>query len=466
MTRKLLTLLAGLALALSVGATSPVPFLGGGASAETASVLSGMIWEFDAASLSLTPTYGSGTPTLTRAGNTATRVDSAGNVEVINANLPRFDYNPSTLVLRGLLVEEARVNQVLQSTDLGTTWASVGTPTLSADATALGALNLDTLGDDDGAGLEGKTQTITFTANAVKVVSVFVKQGTATSSVVRLRDTSAPADRLLAAVTWSAGVPVVTMTTGTHEGTDAYQSGVFRIRFATTSVTAANTNSLQLYPATDAALATTATGTIQFGGMQAENALFSTSWIPTTTGTVTRAADAIALATSSITGFSASTLTLFAEAYTSVDASTTFLRLLSVDDGAASDNLLFLRRGSDGSSVFQVNDEAVTQVSATAGTPAAGVLIKWAGAAALNNFATSLNGGTVATDATGTMPTPTTVHIGVNAAGTGNFWNAPIRKVRLYNVRKPNTQLQQMTLSALDAANDPNFHGEDLRMVS
>ena len=53
--------------------------------------------------------------TVTRALNTATRVNSSGLVEIVNANLPRFDYDPVTLAPKGLLIEEARTNLFFQS---------------------------------------------------------------------------------------------------------------------------------------------------------------------------------------------------------------------------------------------------------------------------------------------------------------------------------------------------------------
>jgi hypothetical protein len=62
--------------------------------------------------------------TVTRSGNTATVTDSSGVIVAINADLPRFDYNPSTLICNGLLIEESRTNELLNSlidgTDLST----------------------------------------------------------------------------------------------------------------------------------------------------------------------------------------------------------------------------------------------------------------------------------------------------------------------------------------------------------
>jgi hypothetical protein len=53
--------------------------------------------------------------TTTRANNTATRFNSSGAIEIVNANLPRYDFNPVTLVCRGQLIEEARTNLFLNS---------------------------------------------------------------------------------------------------------------------------------------------------------------------------------------------------------------------------------------------------------------------------------------------------------------------------------------------------------------
>lgn len=61
---------------------------------------------------------------IARAGNTATVVNSSGVIVDINADLPRFDFDPITLTCRGLLIEEARTNALLNSlidgTDLAT----------------------------------------------------------------------------------------------------------------------------------------------------------------------------------------------------------------------------------------------------------------------------------------------------------------------------------------------------------
>jgi hypothetical protein len=58
--------------------------------------------------------------TFTRTGNTATVTNSSGVIVGVNANLPRFDFDPTTLVCKGLLIEEARTNVLLNSLIDGT----------------------------------------------------------------------------------------------------------------------------------------------------------------------------------------------------------------------------------------------------------------------------------------------------------------------------------------------------------
>lgn len=62
--------------------------------------------------------------TTVRASNTATRFTSSGVIEVVNADLPRFDFDPVTLRCRGQLIEDTRVNFFLNSLIDGTNLAT------------------------------------------------------------------------------------------------------------------------------------------------------------------------------------------------------------------------------------------------------------------------------------------------------------------------------------------------------
>ena len=68
-----------------------------------------------------------------RAANTATRFNASGLIEIVNANLPRFDFSPTTLTCQGQLIEQARTNLFLNSLIDGTNLATQSV-TLSAVA--------------------------------------------------------------------------------------------------------------------------------------------------------------------------------------------------------------------------------------------------------------------------------------------------------------------------------------------
>jgi hypothetical protein len=107
--------------------------------------------------------------TISRALNTATRTNSSGVIEIVNANLPRFDYNPVTLAARGLLIEETRTNLFLNSLINGT---SLSTQTVVVTAVAhtisfygTGTITLTgaAIATVTGTGVYPNRQTLTFT---------------------------------------------------------------------------------------------------------------------------------------------------------------------------------------------------------------------------------------------------------------------------------------------------------------
>ena len=106
--------------------------------------------------------------TFTRA-STGTYFDSTGTMQTAPTNAPRWDYNPVTLALRGLLLEPAATNLLLNSAAPGTqsvaTTAQVytltfyGTGTITKSGTATGALA--------GTGPQRVSQTFTPTAGTL-----------------------------------------------------------------------------------------------------------------------------------------------------------------------------------------------------------------------------------------------------------------------------------------------------------
>lgn len=311
----------------------------------------------------------------------------------------------------------AATNLCLQSENFGTTWVAVGTPTRSAAALRNGVVLLDLIGDDDGAGLEGYTQVVTYTADATKAFSLYFAQGTSTSTVFRIRDTTAAADRLLGAITWVNGFPTVTMTTGTLQGVDARGNGVFRLRVLSSAITAANVNQLECYPATDAALAVAATGTVYFGAVMTENAAVSAPYIATTTATVTVNKDDMAV-TSLGSWYSALAGTVVVRFVAGKD-NTASRYVGSFNDTTTNETISFILTAAPAAQFF-VADGAATQANIAGGVPAANTAGALGYTWAANDFAEALNGAIVGTDVVGTLPTATRLDIG-NERGSAQF---------------------------------------------
>lgn len=199
----------------------------------------------------------------------------------------------------GLFLDLGRTNLVLQSENFAVTWTAVNSPGLSSGVKAIGQLSMS-LVSDGGASLAGYTQVIAFTSDAVKSGFFYWGANTSASSVVRVRQTSGtPGDRFLCTVVSNGtAAPTATAATGAIIGAPVYIGriegvDIWRIEYQTTSITAAQTNQLEFYPATNAALLTTATGAAYFGGFQMENAVIPSGYVKTTTGTVARTRDSL-----------------------------------------------------------------------------------------------------------------------------------------------------------------------------
>ena len=231
--------------------------------------------------------------TVTRALNTATAVGSNGLIAIVNADLPRFDYDPATLAPKGLLIEEARTNLFLYSEDLadatwGKNWGGGVSVTSNQANGPDGAQNLDLV---TSSGLDGAAYQPFATAfNAAHSVSFFVRQGTAASSRLEIFNAvSGPT----ASVTfsWTGGVPSTSSTGGTPTNIkfENYGGGLYRVSFSFVSG-GSGANLVLFAPDSTAGL-----GTSYAGYFQLEAGAFATSYIPTTTTSLTRNADVVSM---------------------------------------------------------------------------------------------------------------------------------------------------------------------------
>jgi hypothetical protein len=349
---------------------------------------------------------------------------------------PRFDYDPVTLAPKGILIEEQRANRALQSEDFTVSpWAAtvVGTSTRVNDNSALGFMRgLVTATSANG----GIRQTFaSLTSGQVYALSFYIQSTTTAVSVFMENGTA------------SFGAPH-NVTINPSNGTAGALTGF-------TSVTITPFSSGYIYtlitaPAGGTLLANfewrivANGGSMLYGRPQFEAGAFATSYIPTIASTVTRAADV-----ATING------SLFSQWYGQSEG--TFVAAFDMAGGSAalsSNRAALVARESATSNHYIYNGSGqvtgwtvvsgVDQAFLTTGALAADTATNMAYAYKINDFAASRNGGTVATDTSGTLPTPTVFGIGSNSAGS-LFLSGHIRSIQFYPVRAADFQLQALT---------------------
>ena len=226
--------------------------------------------------------------TFTRSGNTATVVNSSGYVATINADLPRFDYNPTTLTCKGLLIEEARTNLFTYSEDFGdASWVkSNATVSTNVAVSPSNVQNADKI-------VEAATNTTHFVEKVVSLTtgtaytwSCFYKAGERSVLLMQVF-TNVNHYGYFDVTAGTAGATGNATSTITNMGNGWYRCSV-------TFTSGATGNCFfDTYLSNGSTITYLGNGTsgLYAWGAQLEAGAFATSYIPTTSVAVTRNAD-------------------------------------------------------------------------------------------------------------------------------------------------------------------------------
>jgi hypothetical protein len=183
------------------------------------------------------------------------------------------------------------------------------------------------------------------------------------------------------------------------------------------------------------------TGSSYFWGAQLEAGAYPTSYIPTTSASVTRNADVISkTGISSLIGQTEGTL--FVDAYiTGKDSSNG--SILFATDKVSSGALIRIIYTSTNALRFDVFDGSSFQCLISAGAYNVGDRVKVAGGYKNNDFVMYVNGTQIGTDTSGSVPTTDTANINTSIYGdtNGSFVNA----AALWQTRLDNATLAQLT---------------------
>ena len=352
---------------------------------------------------------------------------------------------------KGVLVEPQSINLCLQSEDLSTTWVSGGTTTVTTNDTVApdGNTSADKIVDidNDSTGEVQIYQNITVTANTKYTASIFLKaDGLSFASIIAV-DYDGTTDGIQFFELSGSG-SLGTATNLDDSSIEAYPNGWYRCSITFTQG-ASDTNTQFRVKVADSISNTIVpldgTSSIFVWGAQLEESPIATSYIPTTTGAVTRNKDDIYLTSaSSLIGQTEGTL--FVEVDWRV-ASGQSQRIMSiVNSGAFSDRIDFYRNGpNDNIRVNIIVDSSEEQNAQSSYTGQTGVK-KIAVAYKTSDTKIFLDGSELASTASGDLSNLNLddINFGQSASQSAqtNMW---IRAVALYTTRLSDAECEALT---------------------
>lgn len=394
--------------------------------------------------------------TFARSG-VATYFDSAGVLQTAASGVARIKahtFDGNVWNNRGLLIEEARTNLILQSEGLSAPWMSFGSLELFVNNAIApdGTLTADRISDDEFNAFVALQQDIPIGTGIIPYTySVFVQKVTQDSfPEFQMIMTGGTAVTGAFQLDTKTGVTVIRLDQGGGGASVTVEELANHWRISTTITNVGGNTNLQvgILPGatkTFGAVETSTLGGINVWGHQLEQGSFASSYIKTTTAAVLRSDD---LAT--ITGTDFSNFfnplegTLLVVWRTPNSISGQFTRVVQFDD-STNNNRIGLLKNAGGALRFGVqrigSSEAAPEISGGWNT---GVeqkaIVRWG----LNDFAISLNGSAPLFDTLGTIPTVDRMSIGRNGA-VGLHLNGYIARVTYWSRRRPNGVLQSLT---------------------
>lgn len=368
--------------------------------------------------------------------STASYFNSSGVIAQASSGALRFDYDPVTLVPKGILLEGARTNLATYSGDMSNgVWSAVNLTKTAAAAVAPDGTTSYTK-------LEVTTTAATYSVrgfsgitNQAYTWSVFAKKGSAATdgNVFAMYDVGTATTIAQASINYDTGE--LTVVSGTWSA-QKIRTGEYRIRV---TATASGLGDLNVYFGWAGASDTVGKYNYVWGG-QLEAGSFASSYIPATSGSATRAADSLTFPTSP--WFNASAGTFFAEVSDAVYNTSAYPREPIYVSNTVSGEISFSYYSSDtyGRVGGLIRNDAGTYQSDQIITTA--LPHKMIRVYAPNDSQIAVNGTLGTPDTTVTLPTNMTLLTVTAGVPFGMFW---IKKLGYWPFRVTNAELQRLT---------------------
>ena len=342
---------------------------------------------------------------------------------------------------RGVLIEGARTNLLLQSQTFdNASWTKTDT-TVTADSVV--APNGTTTADLFTAGVAGNDtvrQDVTVSSGATVTYSRMLKRGNHDWVNFILADGANGVRGWFNLATGAVGTQSVSGTGSAGGiGIEALANGFYRC-WITGSVPSSTTYRCSSSSAAANASFTRVNGGERYEwGAQLEVGSFPSSYSPTTTASATRAADVL-----SCTAIAAYPESLWSEFERTGDTDFTEV-IMQLDDGTANERVAIGISGSDTFTGLQVAGGATVAGPTVAGTIALNTVYKGAGRFELNNCNVARSGTLGTNDTSCALPaTPSMLRFGRTAAGANGFFGY-IHRAAVFNSGVVDANLQAIT---------------------
>jgi hypothetical protein len=398
--------------------------------------------------------------TFTRA-SVATYFDANGVMQTAASGVARFDHAPAIVDVAtapyvnaplGLLIEESRTNSVRNSSAVGSTAGVVGSGGVLPTYWSFGgtpALTVSVVGTGFESGIPYVDLSFSGTTSSSFTLTIDLLACSATAVI-----TSSAYLRLTAGTLANFGIDVCAWTYGGGSSgilpVTPTGAGLATQRFSVPNGAGSGlyTVGLLLYFLPTGAVSCT----IRIGAPQLELGAFVTSYIPTTSAAVTRAADVATMPVGAWFNNAAGSLEVDFQQITGANIGGASFRTLVQFTDALSGYYQLLVNTVGVINFFVANDAGVQSASLLSSTIVPAVLTKTAVSYASGAYALTSNGLTPVT-ATGTPPVnPTTMWIG-GVSGSNNLGTLDgyIRRIQYWPRALSTSELQQVTATATPA---------------
>ena len=396
---------------------------------------------------SIIPSDGSGDMTFARTGDTATRVNSSGLIETVLANKPRLDYTSSTCPK--LLLEPQRTNLFLQSQDISSaSWTKTNSPTIVSNSAVApdGTTTADSIQDTTGTTFKQISQSFSVSANSTYTYTFYIKKETSRTNYcgISLYFSGGTNKSIYASFDEVNGIATA-LSGGTLTPTFKVETfgSYWKVGMTATDNGSNTTLICEFFPtiSTNGTTFGAAAGSARtVWGFQLEAGSYATSYIPTTTASVTRNADSCSKSTATAL-IGQTEGTIYGEF--SNTAKLAGGRYFSLSDGTGANRIDVYANTTSQIAVYAAKSS--TAILNTSVILTANSSFKFAIGYKAGSWVWYVNGVQIITSTDSNVPTLTAIQLTTNAIGDPSGEGVLFKSGALWKTRLTNQELVTLT---------------------